>query len=71
MGDITQPCAGIWNQQALSYGVKKIGLEAPKGQELTALRGFFHGRKPARAEGIGMDASVKSGSAVDLNKFFK
>lgn len=44
--------------EVASYGVKKLGLKPPVGHEMTALDGYFVGRKPASSEvGFALDAS--------------
>lgn len=55
------------HSEVAAYGVKKLELVAPKGQELATLNGYLHGRKvPTGSAGTGMDSSAVPAS---LKKF--
>jgi len=55
-----------------SYGVKKLGLEAPKGQEHSVLRGYLAGvKKSTGAYGIAMDSTTTTSSISPTGKLAK
>lgn len=59
--------AEMTHAQVAEYGVKKLELNAPKGQEIVALQGYLHGRTNQRAvSGSAMDAAEQTSlQAVD------
>ena len=52
------------------YGVAKLGIQCPTGQEQAVLAGFFHSRKPETVS-LALDTSIKGGEQGALSKFFK
>lgn len=55
--------------EVASYGIQKLGIKAPKGQEMAALDGFMHGRT-APADEIGYALDTNSGKKADLEALF-
>ncbi len=52
------------------YGVSKLGISCPKGQEIAALDGYLHGRAVVRpGSTIGMDAKLHT--SIDLDKYLQ
>lgn len=55
--------------QVATYGVEKLGLKAPAGQEQVALDSFFVGRKAHSTTGFALDARAKAnGSSKAASK---
>ena len=51
--------------EVAAYACGKLEIKAPKGQEVTALNGFLHGRQPAPAKPtFGFDAAISGAKPV-------
>lgn len=51
--------------EVAEYGIKKLGINCPKGQELTALDGFLHNRESAQTSvSFGLDATTQRGGKL-------
>lgn len=50
--------------EVAAYGISKLGITCPKGQEAIALDAYLQGRKSAHTVGYSMDTSVKKRSSV-------
>ena len=49
------------------YGVKKLGIACDSGSELSVLKGYLHGRKPA-SKSFAIDSSEGSGTIANYLK---
>ena len=57
--------------EVAQYGVKKLGLKAPQGQEMTALDSYFVNRTPSSAEvGYALDGALTTGKTDELAAFY-
>lgn len=52
-----------------AYGAEKLKLGCPKGQEVTAVKAFLHGRTPNSEVRIGFDSFTPEGGKSKLDSF--